>query len=125
MADTEQTEQEARTPETEAPRPEGRILRSANPPKLKPRRPNVQSANPQGDRPRKDRAARAVNPAGTGSQGAAKVAEDPAVEIVRKAAAVRKVDAKVAEASVAIEVTTGVAAIEAASKARLKSISKN
>jgi hypothetical protein len=50
------------------------------------------------------------------------------VEIVRKAAAVRRVDAKADGASVATEaiaVTTGAAAIVAASKARLKSISKN
>ncbi len=46
-------------------------------------------------------------------------------EIVRKAGAVRRVDAKAAGASVAIEATTGAAAIAAASKGRLKSISKN
>ena len=55
----------------------------------------------------------------------AKVAEDPVVEIVLKAEAARKVDAKAAGASVAIEVTTGAAAIEGASMGRLKSISKN
>jgi hypothetical protein len=47
------------------------------------------------------------------------------VEIVRKAAVVRRADAKAAGASVAIEAMTGAAAIAAASKGRLKSISKN
>ena len=46
-------------------------------------------------------------------------------EIVRQAGAVRKVDAKAAGVSVAIEGTTGVAPIVAASKAHLKSISRN
>jgi hypothetical protein len=54
----------------------------------------------------------------------AKAAEDR-VEIVRKAVGVRRVDAKVAGAIVASEVTIGAAAIGAASKGRLKSISKN
>jgi hypothetical protein len=47
------------------------------------------------------------------------------VEIVRQGVAVHRVDAKAAGASVAIEGTTGVVAIVAASTARLKSISKN
>ena len=47
------------------------------------------------------------------------------VEIVHKAGAVLKVDAKAAGASAAIGGTTGVAAIVAASKGPLKSISKN
>jgi hypothetical protein len=58
-------------------------------------------------------------------KAAAKVAEVQAVAIVRKAGAVRRVDAKADGASAATGVTTGAAAIEGASKGRLKSISRN
>ena len=57
-------------------------------------------------------------------EAVAKVAEDR-VEIVPKAGAARRVDAKAAGAIVATEVTTGAVAIEGASMGRLKSTSKN
>jgi hypothetical protein len=105
-------------------RPRGPKLK---PPKVKLHRPNVQSASRarKAIARRKDHAGRAVSLHRAGVlKAVAKVAEDLA-GIVRKAEAARKVDAKAAGASVAIEVTIGAAAIEGASKGHLKSISKN
>jgi hypothetical protein len=57
-------------------------------------------------------------------KAAAKVAEVQGA-IVRKAGAVRRVDAKAGGESAATGATTGAAAIEGASKGRLRSISRN
>ena len=94
---------------------------------LRPRRRRVRRANRKAIAHRKDHAARVVvRHRAVARKVAVKVAGDPAEiaqgEIARKAAAVRKVAAKV---DAAIEGTTGVVAIGAASTVLPKSTSRN